>query len=75
MYPQVNGKVVDVSLPAQRVRNRAELQRASTVANVMERLEVFGLLARAQQLDRNVVRAHAETIVDAVVALLKVRSC
>jgi hypothetical protein len=56
-----------------RARNRFDRRRASTIAHVMERLDVFAAVAVTQPAHRYdaLRREHASAIVNAVLALMK----
>lgn len=52
-----------------RDRNRADQKREEAIANVGERLEVYGVLATTSEIHPKVRREQATAIVDAVMAL------
>lgn len=60
-----------VSVKAIRAQNRSESRRAAAVATVVDRLQVYGVLASTHEIHSSVSRQHAERIVDAVVGLMK----
>lgn len=58
-----------VGVRAIRERNRAERGRAIAIQNVVERLEVYGVLAKNCDIHPTATRDRAEAIVNAVLAL------